>query len=527
MSVFCKIYRPLWSWHCKFHRSAYFLLSEIPNSRKAIPLNIIIAENIDIYEKIKGNLSNTEWSSIREKFLQIQQITPAIVDSTIMDICVKNFQLDTAIAYFKFLRENNYPLNVAVIGKYLRLYFLKRNSLTDVDKTEIVETYNALREQYPYLDSVTAEHCIVGLCLTDQWEKTHEIMEMMKITTSPGTSVYSSLVGAAFRNGKSDIAWKTLLEITLCRQIPQDIVYRSHLQYCELEGAEVFNDRIEEMFKFWGENSMMPYNRIITAYVNTATKYGWSVAPTTISTIGSCKHCGNSLSEITFSEKNFRDLAEYVMDRVIIGSDIYRKSNPRELQRFKKFIEDTKPYDIVIDGLNTTYIKKNYVPKSQTLIKVIEYFSKRGKKILVLTRKHQKQLPFFKYIEQHALVFFTDNSSDDDPYMLYATMSSGKNTKFVSLDLMRQHKHSLKDLHLQREFKKWQCSHQYFVRTKSATSFHIQEPFVYVPTAQKNGDCWHVPYVSDDFTYAESLEFPDKWYCLKYNKHINEHDITK
>lgn len=96
-------------------------------------------------------------------------------------------------------------------------------------------------------------------------------------------------------------------------------------------------------------------------------------------------------------------------------------------------------------------------------------------------------------------------------------MSSGKSAMFVSLDLMRQHKHSLKDLNLQREFKKWQCSHQYFVQ-KSATGINIQEPFVYLPTAQKNGDCWHVPYVSDDFTYAESFEFPDKWYCFKYNK---------
>lgn len=99
-------------------------------------------------------------------------------------------------------------------------------------------------------------------------------------------------------------------------------------------------------------------------------------------------------------------------------------------------------------------------------------------------------------------------------------MSSGKNAKFVSLDLMRQHKHCLKDLHLQKEFKKWQCSHQYFVKKKSATSLYIQEPFIYVPTAQKNGDYWHVPCVNDDSTYAESLEFPDKWYCLTYSKNI-------
>lgn len=82
---------------------------------------------------------------------------------------------------------------------------------------------------------------------------------------------------------------------------------------------------------------------------------------------GSCKHCGYSLSEITFNEKNFRDLAEFMMKRVIIGSDIYHKTNPQELQRFKKFIEETKPYDIVIDGLNISYIQNHFKPTLQTV----------------------------------------------------------------------------------------------------------------------------------------------------------------
>lgn len=56
------------------------------------------------------------------------------------------------------------------------------------------------------------------------------------------------------------------------------------------------------------------------------------------------------------------------MNRIIIGSDIYRKTNPRELQRFKKFIEDTKPYDIVIDGLNISYIQNNYIPILEVVV---------------------------------------------------------------------------------------------------------------------------------------------------------------
>jgi len=83
---------------------------------------------------------------------------------------------------------------------------------------------------------------------------------------------------------------------------------------------------------------------------------------------GNCKHCGYSLSKITFNKKEFQELAKSVMDRVIVGSDIYRTTNPKELLRFKKFIENTKPYDIVIDGLNVTYIQNSSASKLLSVI---------------------------------------------------------------------------------------------------------------------------------------------------------------
>jgi len=85
------------------------------------------------------------------------------------------------------------------------------------------------------------------------------------------------------------------------------------------------------------------------------------------------------------------------------------------------------------------------------------------------------------------------------------------------MDLMRQHKFSLQDELLQQTFKKWQYSHQYFIET-SKTGIRIQEPFAFMPFVQKNNDCWHVPYVNDNFINVESHEsydFPNKWYCLK------------
>lgn len=286
--LFYKVSQSLWSHSYKFCKNTYILSRHIHNTtynntRKLISLDIFITENADIYEKMTGTLSSIEWKDIREKIIQRNQdITPVTVDSTIIDMCVKDFYLDNAIAYFKFLKENNYPLNVAVIGKYLKLYTLKQDSLTDADKTEIVETYNALRQKHSYLDSFTAEHCIVSLCLTDEWEKTCELIEMVKITSTPGTTIYSALASAAFRHGKPDVAWKALSDMVLDKLIPQNNVYISHLQYCQSEDTTVFNSRMEEMFNFLAQNSITPYNAITRAYAVAARKHGWSTELVTI-----------------------------------------------------------------------------------------------------------------------------------------------------------------------------------------------------------------------------------------------------
>lgn len=54
-------------------------------------------------------------------------------------------------------------------------------------------------------------------------------------------------------------------------------------------------------------------------------------------------------------------------------------------------------------------------------------------------------------------------SSEDDPFLLYATLHSGRHCRFVSRDLMRDHKACLPDGGVRRLFFKWQRGHQLVV----------------------------------------------------------------
>lgn len=53
--------------------------------------------------------------------------------------------------------------------------------------------------------------------------------------------------------------------------------------------------------------------------------------------------------------EEFNSLKQHFFDNVIVGKNVFYKTNPSELERFKNFIRDLPPHDVVIDGLNVAY----------------------------------------------------------------------------------------------------------------------------------------------------------------------------
>ncbi|KAL6076054.1 hypothetical protein STEG23_033569, partial [Scotinomys teguina] len=85
---------------------------------------------------------------------------------------------------------------------------------------------------------------------------------------------------------------------------------------------------------------------------------------------------------------------------------------------------------------------------------------------MVLGRKHMLtpssrwRKDEMEQVQKQAHCFFADNISEDDPFLLYATLSSGNHCKFITKDLMRDHKACLPDARTQHLFFKWQQGHQ-------------------------------------------------------------------
>ncbi|MEJ1269324.1 hypothetical protein NN561_000133 [Cricetulus griseus] len=155
------------------------------------------------------------------------------------------------------------------------------------------------------------------------------------------------------------------------------------------------------------------------------------------------------------------------------------------------------------------------------LLDVVSQLAQQNLRLLVLGRKHmltpssQWKKDEMKQVQEQADCFFADNISKDDPFLLYATLNSGNHCKFITKDLMRDHKACLPDAHTRHLFFKWQQGHQLTIMNcLQRSKLAFQHTFSYDTVVQTTGDSWHIPY-DEDQVQRSSYEVPTKWLCLQ------------
>lgn len=103
------------------------------------------------------------------------------------------------------------------------------------------------------------------------------------------------------------------------------------------------------------------------------------------------------------------------MEKALIRKNVFLKTNPDELKRFQKFIDNTRPYDCVIDGLNVAYSKGSKIKSAATPAKltaaVVKYFVQRKNRVLVIGRHHMNNWPKtqMNFIRKNSHLFLTEN----------------------------------------------------------------------------------------------------------------------
>ncbi|KAI4475459.1 hypothetical protein M0802_015148 [Mischocyttarus mexicanus] len=476
------------------------------NSLKDNELLKEITENLSPLFKT-NNPSDNLFVNVRNDIINKHLIPEKSVDIKIIDTCMKNTEYELAKSYFDYLKCKNYPLNKFILLKYLQLLCSNKIPITNFIEEDIINICDMIQKDYECLPSSILSTCVNALCLTNKWETAFDLIKVNGTSEDANTATLTQIAMAAFKNGKPKIGFELLDEITNNYDVDiRESLYDVYLDYYLLNEKENLNNAIKKMFTFWEKHDIVPFISIIDKFVDVCKESGWEGHHVKISN-GQCSHCKNYLSSIT-SNYNFGKLSKAVISDLIISEDIFRKTSPLELKNFKIFVNKLKPFDIVIDGLNLFY-QMNF---HSELGVVIKKFVNEGNKILFITRKHNYKKSKWLFNHDNLYVYFLKDTTKDDPFILYATLASGNNAKFVSDDQMRQYYHEFKKLNLHKSFIRWQFSHQYtFLREDTSDRIALLEPVLHNPFAQVQNGHWHIPYKDSQ----KALHKPSQtWVCL-------------
>ncbi|RLW10205.1 hypothetical protein DV515_00002152 [Chloebia gouldiae] len=155
------------------------------------------------------------------------------------------------------------------------------------------------------------------------------------------------------------------------------------------------------------------------------------------------------------------------------------------------------------------------------LFDAVNCLAKENTRVLVLGRKHMLmnsanwKREIMKEMQNKADFFFAENISEDDAFLLYATLRSGKHCRFVTRDFLRDHKACLSSSLTRHLFRKWQRGHQIvFFPSADGRSIKFLPALRYDCVVQTTGDTWHIPY-KDVFEEKYSYQVPRKWLCIQ------------
>ncbi|EDW75258.1 uncharacterized protein Dwil_GK20077 [Drosophila willistoni] len=474
------------------------------------------------YFEQRDELSSTEWQNVRSSLIEgYRHITTHNVDAVIMGVCSGPDQLLLAKSYVAHLKSEGCTPNRATLGRLLRVYNAAHHArppLSDEEQKEILDICQTLQQEHEILDATTCENVICGLvATTNDWQRGIPLLEQMKLTTqTPTSSAYSALAAKAFSvpdRKSEELGWQLMEEMALAHKLPKCEVYLSLLQH------RTSQKKLLRLMRFLEQHEIL-----VSAQVAERLKSLTRGKSSQVNRLGKCLHCHQHLQPVAISDEQFQQLRESFLEKVLIRHDVFQKSTPEEVERFKAYVERTLPYDCVIDGLNVAYsmgTKKSPAQLAQLVANVVRYFRERRKRVLVLGRQHMRQWSksAMHYIQANASLFLAQNLSHDDPFLLYATLKSGQDTDFFSRDLMRSHAHLLGP-DLKPIFRRWQQEHQHSLVAQTQTGqIVVKEPIRFRLTAhhlREDEMSWHVPYCE---TYTpkppDSFEIPEQWLCLK------------
>ncbi|KAK2842979.1 hypothetical protein Q7C36_011194 [Tachysurus vachellii] len=453
-------------------------------------------------------LSVSEWRDLKSSSSRPERFELRMMEGML----AAEADISIAKSLLNYVAAENGTLPYELLLRYLTL------CVSAGHHSEVSDVYDIMKSCFKTLDTGAYSLFVKGLSRTERWTEALTVLEDIKKLLTPSSKNYGDAVSGAVLHGDRETAWRLYSEL-----MDQGLAPNQETWHCLFEGCVsrcAHKDKLLAILTYMRENQIYPEEKLvrsIKAWFESLPDENWRGTFTSVDHRGVCRSCGTELESIQLTEEEYTQLKHRVMEDVIEGQDVFNKTTPEELESFKIFVNKRPAFDVIVDGLNVANMAPKCV-KSETLLAVVSEL--QGQNVLVLGRKHMQQPSRnwnrhdMNQIKQKAHCFFTENISEDDPFLLYAALHSGNHCNFVSRDLMRDHKACLPDSVTRRLFFKWQRGHQLVLNQFiPGKRIRFQRTSCYDTIVQSRGEMWHVPY--DETRRDRSThEVPQKWLCL-------------
>ncbi|XP_071541595.1 LOW QUALITY PROTEIN: mitochondrial ribonuclease P catalytic subunit [Panulirus ornatus] len=463
-------------------------------------------------------MSSPEWEDVIQQVSQEElKMNAKSCDVLMMRRCKKSSNYPLATSYLDHIEREGRKPNLATLGVYLELC---GETVTHCGEKRVLEIYHQMCSQVKMLDSGLSRSAILGLTSTGEWKQAVKHLPVIRKMSQVCRMTYSAIITAAFRNGDYDFGWKYLETMCQEEKVPLSGTFLEWLRQCD--GVEETEEKKAMAFTLLHKLSSyeifpdIPVIQEIERFFRES--LGWSGLYVKIPSRGRCPACRCQLEGLEIDREEFNQLQEEFAPRVLRGSDIFLSSSPKEWADFQSFVEEHKPFTVVVDGLNVAYCAGNKFPRNRghVLKNVVEKVLKKypGGHVLVIGRQHMTQwLPQnFHRSKKTVSVYTLNDLTRDDGFFIYAALQSGLGTKVISSDMLRDHLFRLGEAPLRDTFRRWQRMHQ-IMAVSAPTQVQIINPAAFSTTAQGGDHGWHIPY--DDGSPRQSYELPKTWLCLQ------------
>ncbi|XP_016053927.1 PREDICTED: mitochondrial ribonuclease P protein 3 [Miniopterus natalensis] len=458
-------------------------------------------------------LNSEQWDKLKEDFKGKANFENWVITQ----MAHHNSSIDVAKSLLAWVAaKNNGIVSYNLLVKYLYLCVFHKQT------SEVFDVYEIMKARYKSLESGGSTLLIRGLIHSDRWREALLLLEDIKKVMTPSKKNYNDCIQGALLHQDVNIAWNLYQELLGHDLIPMMETLKAFFDFGKDIKDDQYSNKLIDILLYLRNNQLYPgesFAHSIKTWFESVPGEQWKGQFTTVQKSGQCLGCGKTIESIHLSLEEYEFLKRKILRDVIDGGDQYKKTTPQELKRFQNFVKHSPPFDIVIDGLNVAKMFPK-ARESQVLLDVVSQLAKQNLRVLVLGRKHML-IPCARWrkdemekVQKQASCFFADNISEDDPFLLYATLHSGNHCRFITKDLLRDHKACLPDAKTQRLFFKWQQGHQLAIINRfPGSKITFQHILCYDTVVQTTGDSWHIPY-DEDLVERYSYEVPTKWLCL-------------